>query len=63
MTAFPANLRALNIARLPDGQYQASLQTDEHAPNAFSVAIAPTIADAVGEVVARRAPPLPPPPY
>lgn len=46
----PPNLRALNIARHLDGRYQASLQTDEHAPNGFSVAFGATVEEAVTEV-------------
>ncbi len=60
MTSWPTNLRALNICHTPDGQYQASLQTDSHLANAFSIAVADTIEAAVAELVARRAPP---PPY
>jgi hypothetical protein len=61
---FPANLRALNIARTPDGQYQASLQTDEHALNAYSVRIGATVEEAVRDVLGQgTAPTLPPPPY
>jgi hypothetical protein len=65
MVAFPTNLRALNICRTPDGMYQASLQTDEHAANAFSVAVAETVEEVVRFVCGIRwvAPSAPPPPY
>lgn len=59
----PANLRALNIARLPDGQYQASLQTDEHETNAYSVRIEATAEEAVRAVCAGRVGVMTPPPY
>lgn len=59
---FPANLRALNICRTRDG-YQASLQTDDHASNAFTVAIAASVEEAVREVLECRSGPIPPPPY
>lgn len=49
MIRFPNNMRALNICRTSDG-WQASLQTDEHATNAFSVAMGATAQAAIAAV-------------
>lgn len=49
MIAFPTTMRALNLCRTSQG-WQASLQTDAHAFNAFSIAIASTPEAAIAEV-------------
>lgn len=60
MIPFPANLRTLNVVRLTDGRYQASLQTADMESNAYRVAIAATVDQAVRELCGGG---LPPPPY
>lgn len=61
MIPFPAYLRSLTVTRTVAGLYQASLQTDDMESNAYRVAIAPTVDQAVREVCG--VPALPPPPY
>lgn len=45
-------MRALNLARYPDGRWQASVQTDAHETNAFTVRVADTVQQAIAEACA-----------
>lgn len=56
LDALLSTSKALNICRVPDGQWQASLET---SPGSFRVRIAPTPEEAVRALVLVRPCPVP----